>query len=125
MFNVTKDASGCASDVGRERLDHVFQGRPPYGYNNVPPKPKELGDDDKLLLEERRKLGSEIPRTPRMRRGRNSSVTKNTNVKKMPEIVRNDQIMMATMEMPQKSKRKNKKLNLRNLVKITGATFAV
>ena len=56
----TKDASDCARDGGREQLGHVFQGRPPYGYENVPSKPKELSDDDKLLLEECRKLGFEI-----------------------------------------------------------------
>jgi hypothetical protein len=32
MVNVTKNATDCAKDGGRERLGHVFQGRPPYGY---------------------------------------------------------------------------------------------
>ena len=57
MVNVTKDASDCAKGGDRERLGHVFQGRPPYAYDNGPPKPKELSDDVKLLLEECRKLG--------------------------------------------------------------------
>ena len=57
----TKNAADCARDGGRERLGHVFQGRPPYAYDTVPPKPKEPSDDDKLLLEECRKLGFEIP----------------------------------------------------------------
>ncbi|CAF3600704.1 unnamed protein product [Rotaria socialis] len=61
MVNMTKGPADCERDGGRERLGHVFQGRPPYGYETVPLKTKELSDDDKLLLEECRKLGFEIP----------------------------------------------------------------
>lgn len=49
------------ADCGRERLGHVFQGRPPYGYETVPPKKKEFSEGDQLLLEECRKLGFEVP----------------------------------------------------------------
>ena len=57
----TKDANDCARDGGRERLGHAFQGRPPYGYENIPQKPKKLTEDDQLLLEECNKLGINIP----------------------------------------------------------------
>lgn len=65
-----KTADDCARDGGRERLAHVFQGQPPYVSdndpspsisNNDPPQKNELSEDDKLLLEECRKLGCEIP----------------------------------------------------------------
>lgn len=49
------------ADCGRERLGHVFQIRPPYRYETVPPKKKEFSEDDQLLLEECRKLGFEVP----------------------------------------------------------------
>lgn len=55
-----KTAEDCARDGGRERLAHVFQGHPPYVSPNVPSKKKELNDDDRLLLEECKKLGMEI-----------------------------------------------------------------
>ncbi|CAF4198361.1 unnamed protein product [Rotaria magnacalcarata] len=61
MINMTKGPADCERDGGRERLGHVFQGRLPYGYETVPLKKKELSDDDKLLLEESRKLGFEVP----------------------------------------------------------------
>ena len=57
-IKTTKD---CENAGGRERLAHVFQGRPPSGYENSPPKPKELTEDDKLLLEECKKLGLDVP----------------------------------------------------------------
>ncbi|CAF2804909.1 unnamed protein product [Rotaria sp. Silwood2] len=56
-----KTADDCARNGSRERLAHVFQGRPPHVSDNGPPKKKELSEDDKLLLEECRKLGFEIP----------------------------------------------------------------
>ncbi len=47
MVNMTKGPADCERDGGRERLGHVFQGRPPYGYETVPPEKKALSDDDK------------------------------------------------------------------------------
>ncbi|CAF1059426.1 unnamed protein product [Adineta steineri] len=55
-----KTADDCARDGGRERLAHVFQGQQPHIPDNDPPKKKELSEDDKLLLDECKKLGIEI-----------------------------------------------------------------
>ena len=54
-----KTAADCARDGGREQQGHVFQGRPPYGYENSAPDDSEPSDDDKMLLEECKKLGFE------------------------------------------------------------------
>ncbi|CAF0935932.1 unnamed protein product [Adineta steineri] len=60
-YNVgVKTADDCARDGGRERLAHVFQGQQPHILDNDPPKKRELNEDDKLLLEECKKLGIEI-----------------------------------------------------------------
>ncbi|CAF0879916.1 unnamed protein product [Adineta ricciae] len=58
---MTKGPDDCARDGGRERLAHVFDGRPPYVYETKPSKKSEPSEDDKLLIEECRKLGIEIP----------------------------------------------------------------
>ena len=54
-----KTAADCARDGGRQQQGHVFQGRPPYGYENSPPDDPELSDDDRMVLEECKKIGFE------------------------------------------------------------------
>ena len=49
-----KTAADCARDGGRERLAHTFDGRPPYLYETQPT------EDEKLLMEECRRLGMDI-----------------------------------------------------------------
>ena len=58
---MTNGPDNCGRDGVRKRLVHVFDGRPPYVYETKPSKKSEPSKDDKLFIEECRKLGIEIP----------------------------------------------------------------